>query len=350
MEKPDTSAYTAADFLQWREAQILELVPKFQRRSVWKNSARSALIDSLIQGMPIPPIYLRNTQRADKKKVVREVVDGQQRIRAVLDFLDDKYRLSKTLDPDYAGLRFSDLEDDLRSRITTYPFVCRVFQGISDSEVLEVFARLNSYAVALNGQELRNGTYFGYFKSVAYHLAFEHVEFWRRHRIFTEQMIARMFEVELTSELLIAGLHGMQDKKKTINKYYAEYEEHFPGRTEAQQRFRETLDVIGEALNDTLADTEFRRPPMFYTLYCAVYHRMFGLPKQTLPTAKRKLARIDLKRLSDSVADLSDKITAAKANEPLREEYRPFVTACLRQTDNIIPRQTRLETLCKRAF
>ena len=164
MEKPTTSAYTPADFLEWRESGILELVPKFQRRSVWKKPARGALIDSLIQEMPIPPIYLRNIQSSDKKKVVRQVVDGQQRIRSVLDFIDDKYQLSKTLDRDYAGCSFSDLNDDIQRKISTYSFVCQVFQGIDDSEVLEVFARLNSYAVGLNAQEKRNGIYFGYFQ------------------------------------------------------------------------------------------------------------------------------------------------------------------------------------------
>jgi hypothetical protein len=351
MEKPDTSTYTPSDFLQWRESKLLELAPKFQRRAVWKNAARAALIESLIQGMPVPPICLRNSQSPDKRRVVREVVDGQQRIRAVLDFIDDKFRLSKTFDQDYAGSSFSDLAPEIQAKISTYPFTCRVFQGISDSEVLEVFARLNSYAVALNAQELRNGTYFGYFKTLAYSLAFEHVEFWRNNRIFTEQSIARMLEVELTSELLIAGLQGMQDKKKTVNKYYADYDEEFDQRKQARERFRQIVDVIGDALQDGLLETEFRRPPMFYTLYCVVYHRVFGLPKVTgLATPKHKLGRPETKGLRDAVIGLSEVVAAAREKQPVPKEHQAFIAACLSQTDNIKPRQTRLEKLYLRAF
>ena len=91
--------------------------------------------------------------------------------------------------------------------------MCLMFGDISDGEVLETFARLNTYAVKLNAQELRNGRFFGLFKQSAYTLAFEHVEFWRRNGIFSERNIARMLEVELTSELLIALLDGLQDKK-----------------------------------------------------------------------------------------------------------------------------------------
>src|SRR2546428_514680 len=88
--KPDRSTYTPLDFSSWREAEGLSLTPKFQRRGVWTTPARSFLIDTLIRGLPVPPIYLRTTQSADRKRIVREVVDGQQRISAVLDFIDGK--------------------------------------------------------------------------------------------------------------------------------------------------------------------------------------------------------------------------------------------------------------------
>ena len=99
----------------------------------------------------------------------------------------EKYALSKSLDAKYAGRWFSDLPDELADSIRTFRFSCEVLQGISDKEVLEIFARLNTYSVQLSNQELRNGTYFGYFKQTAYRLALEHIEFWRRHAIFSER-------------------------------------------------------------------------------------------------------------------------------------------------------------------
>ena len=116
--------------------------------------------------------------------------------------MDGKFALSRSLGQTYAGKRFSQLSDKQQDTIREYSFMCEVFHGLSDSDVLGIFARLNTYSVNLNKQELRNGKYFGYFKQLAYGLAREHIEFWRRHSIFAERAIARMAEVELTSELL----------------------------------------------------------------------------------------------------------------------------------------------------
>ena len=211
MQKPERSNYTALDFIQWRENGVLELTPKFQRRGVWTTPARSSFIDTLIQSYPVPPIYLRVTQSPDKRKTVREVVDGQQRLSAILDLIDGKYAISRSLDDEYADKRLDALKE--------YSFNTEVLYGLSDSEVLEIFSRLNRYSVRLNNQELRNGKWFGRFKQLSYSLAHEHIEFWRKHRIFTENGIARMLEVELTSELLILGLSGLEEKKNSIEEY-----------------------------------------------------------------------------------------------------------------------------------
>ncbi len=224
--KTDKAAYSPEDFQLWEANEILVLTPKFQRRSVWKAGAKSYFIDTMLRGMTVPPIYLRNTQNTEKTKTIREVVDGQQRIRTVLDFIKpDGYRLSKTLNAPWAGKRFVDLSHENKRLIMTFSFSSESFKGISDQQVLAVFCRLNMYGVPLNKQELRNGKYFGPFKQTSYTLARNYLEFWRSHKIFTETAIARMVEVELASELLIAGNSGISNtseaeaKEKTCNCY-----------------------------------------------------------------------------------------------------------------------------------
>lgn len=91
----------------------------------------------------------------------------------------------------------------------SFSFSVEMFKGISDEQILEVFCRLNMNGVGFNRQELRNGKYFGLFKTTSYSLALPYLEMWRKHKIFSEQNVARMLEVELTSELLIAGHEGM---------------------------------------------------------------------------------------------------------------------------------------------
>ena len=93
------------------------------------------------------------------------------------------------------------------------------YQNIDDATVLEIFARINTYSVALNAQELRNGKYFGEFKKAVYALALRHLEFWRDTRVFTDAAIARMHEAQLVSELLVMQMDGLQDKKSSIEDF-----------------------------------------------------------------------------------------------------------------------------------
>ena len=351
MQKPDRSSFTVLDFSSWEEAGVLSLAPKFQRRSVWKKPARSYMIDSILKGMPVPPIYLRVTQNPEKTKTMREVIDGQQRLRTVLDFISDDFSLLASVSEEAPGKKFSQLTDNQQDSIRKYSFICESFSSISDEEVLEVFARMNTYSVKLNAQELRNGQFFGHFKRCAYSLAHEHLEFWRTNKIFTDGSIARMLEVELVSELLVAQIAGPQDKKTSLDGFYADYDDSFPGEQKSKNRFRSTIDAVSDTFHDDLADSEFRRPPLFYSLFSVVYHRMFGLPKTSLSAPQtNKLSRNDQDRLKEAALELSDRITTARDKQHITPQYAKFIDACLRHTDNINPRVMRFITLYKRAF
>lgn len=348
--KPDRSTYTPVDFQEWMAGERLVLAPKFQRRGVWTSPARSYFIDTLLRGMPVPPIYLRILQDDERTKVIREVIDGQQRISAVLDFINNKYAISGNLGGPHKGKRFSSLSEDEKEQITTYSFICEIMQGISDSEVLEIFARLNTYSVRLNNQELRNGKFFGPFKQSCYKLAYEHVEFWRNNKIFSETSIARMLEVELTSEILISQIDGLQDKKSSINDFYEKYDETYKQNSVMDRRFRHCIDISKEALENDLSSTEFRRPPLFYTLCNVIYHRIFGLPGIRIGRPRGKISPREIEDLRDAVITLSDMIKASRNEENVPKRFVPFVNACLRQTDNIRPRETRLKFLYAEAF
>lgn len=348
--KPERASYTPLDFLTWRESGALIVAPAFQRRGVWGVPARSYLIDTMIRGLPVPPIYLRVRQSDDKKRTVREVIDGQQRISAVLDYMDGKYALPKSLDTRYAGREFDELEGEDQDAIRSYSFICDVFSGISDAAVLEIFARMNTYSVPLNQQELRNGRYFGYFKQSAYRLAHEQIEFWRNNNIMSERAIARMAEVELTSELMILALDGIQDKKASINRFYADYDSDFPQRDTIEKRFRATLDSITETFDSSLAKTSFRRSPLFYSLYGAVYHRRFGVPGIKLATPKKALSESDRKGLRNAVGFLSEVLDLAADDQPVPRGFAGFVNAAQTQTDNLQPRHTRLTRIYETAF
>src|SRR5688500_15409800 len=103
--------YRISDFLEWHREKKLSLNPEFQRGSVWTPVARSYLIDTVLQQLPVPKIYLRTKIDVLTKKSVREVVDGQQRLRAIIDFGNDDFVLGKRAGR-FAGKRYSTLDPE----------------------------------------------------------------------------------------------------------------------------------------------------------------------------------------------------------------------------------------------
>ncbi len=347
MERPRRSEYTPNDLLSFRESETLEITPKFQRRGVWRLPQRSYFIDTVLRQMPVPPVYLRETQSEDFTKTVRQVIDGQQRIRAVLEYIDGDYAISRSVPGPWAGKSFSRLALDEQERVRNFHFPAEVFIGISDAEVLDIFARMNTYSIQLNKQELRNGKYFGRFKTTCYELAHEHLEFWREARVFTEQGIARMLEVELASECMIFTMDGPQDKKSSIDRFYADFDEEFGAAKNVSSKFRGTIDLIAELVApDALRETAFRGVPLFYSLFGAVHHARYGANMKA-PSYGRALSKAEKESLRAAILRLSDVVQSARADESVPKKYQRFVTACLRQTDNIQPRRTRIETILR---
>ena len=117
-----------------------------------------------------------------------------------------------------------------------------------------------------------------------------------------------------------------------------------------EKRFREAVDDINEALGGALKTTVFRRPPLLYSLFCVIYHRHHGLPGVTVSTPKSALSKDDRLSLREAVESLSEKVEVARTGEEVPTRYSGFVNACLQQTDNIKPRETRFAVLYRTAF
>ncbi|MBA3896865.1 MAG: hypothetical protein H0X36_06970 [Sphingomonadaceae bacterium] len=186
----------------------------------------------------------------------------------------------------------------------SYEIAVDLLINLPDTEVLDIFSRLNSYAVILNDQEKLNAQYFGPFKSLADHLGRKYTEFWTANAILTPKEILRMGEVSLVAELLIAQIEGIKAKKR-IKPAYKAYENNFHHDIVAlEDRFDQTMGVIGQLFPMGLKGSEFSRPFLFYSLFTAVYHSRFGLTDfahgrppletdQQIATARNGLERVE---------------------------------------------------------
>ena len=153
---------------------------------------------------------------------------------------------------------------------------------------------MNSTGVKLNAQELRNAEFFGQLKTAAYDVATEQLNRWRDWGVFTPDQIARMNEVELSSEFMIFILSGGLSKdNKIIDKYYSDYDESFSDRPEVTERFRTVFDTIERMISADDIKNLFSNRTIFFALFAIISSWHFGVMPQSkvnkkLSTAKRK--------------------------------------------------------------
>jgi hypothetical protein len=136
----------------------LVLATDFQRNYVWDNAKASKLVESLLLNIPIPVCYF-----AEDEDGTYEVVDGHQRLHSIWRFIKGDFALGKLIAlPEYSKLRFHKLPSATQRDLLRRTLRCVVITRESDPELkFEIFERLNTNAVPLNAQELRNCVFRG---------------------------------------------------------------------------------------------------------------------------------------------------------------------------------------------
>jgi hypothetical protein len=174
---------------------------------------------------------------------------------------------------------------------------------------------MNSTNYNLSKQELRNAMYFGEFKSSAYMLAEEQYHRWTQWKIFDDDAIARMVEVEFTSECMVSMLEGKIGGKSgsRIDKAYKNFDEQFDERAELERRFRFVMEQIAAHFGSGYSDFVFFDKRLAYTFLIFVYDLCFGLDAPM--TKKGKADKLNPEQVSDIklASERISKRTAAEA-------------------------------------
>ena len=190
MERVDYQSILVQDLVTWHQNEELNLSPWYQRRSVWTQAQKAYLINTLLEQMPIPTLYFRHTIDLEKDKTIREVVDGQQRIRTILEYIDGKFSArhpSHTKRIYYTKLSSKD-KHSFRETSLSGAWLLQA----TDQDVIEIFGRINSVSKTLNAAEKRNARYGGEFKQFCLRQASSRLSMWRGFGIFSANDIARM--------------------------------------------------------------------------------------------------------------------------------------------------------------
>ena len=160
--------------------KTLKVAPYYQRRARWDNGRKSRLIESLLINIPVPPVFLYENEFARY-----EVMDGQQRVSAILDYFDNKFPLRRLeMLTSLNGKRFHDLPRQIRAgleRRSLSAIILLKESAPSQDAIVQlrrhVFERLNTGGIRLNAQEVRNCVHAGSFNNLLLELS--------RHELFT---------------------------------------------------------------------------------------------------------------------------------------------------------------------
>jgi len=312
----------------YRDGQ-LRLAPEFQRNSVWPRPAKAYLIDTILADRPIPLLFLQKSTSPQTGRPVYAVIDGQQRLRAIFEFMDGRFRLTQSVGRPWANKSYEELSRAQQEQLRDYTFAVEELRNYSVTDIEDLFVRINKYVVRLSPQELRHAREEGKFADFVEEIG--KWELWREYKVFSPSQLARMRSIEFAAELAILLIEGPQDKKSSIDLYYGQYRDNFPRSTTIAKQLRSYILWIADAIPN-LAKSRYRRPVDLYALIGAL-DRLSG--------RGRPPSKLNSTAVGKVLEEFERKI---RQKRPAGEAAR-YLVAASRQTDNIAPRETRIEIL-----
>lgn len=295
-------------------------VPLFQRDYVWNQSEASRFIESLLLGLPVPGVFFATDP--DTNKLV--VIDGQQRLKSLLFFLDGYFNpkpharqrkvftLTK-VQSRFDGKTHADLDEKDRIRLSNAIIHATIVKQTGppgdDSSVFHIFERLNSGGRKLTAQEIRVALYHGHLAEFVRELN-EH-DAWRRTfgkpnvRLKDQEMILRFCALYTESSSYSRPM------SEFLNKYAKRHRN--PGQAylvDLENRFRTCTDMFDGALGkDAFRPTRAINVAVFDSTMVGLAHRLgekSKLPSKTdVAKAYRSLLKSEgyLKATSRSTGD-----------------------------------------------
>lgn len=235
--------------------------PDFQRPAVWGTSQKQLLVDTILRDYDVPKLYWRKT---GSKPDTYDVIDGQQRLRALWDFFDGNFKLPTDADPIdgeiIAGCAYQDLPDELRSRFDVYALDIVVLEDTDEDEVREMFLRLQN-GTSLKAQEKRNaypGKMRDFVRELVLHPVFSNVGFSNSRFAFDH----------VAAQLVCLEIQGgpINVKNADLNRMY-ESNRDFDSKGTTAKAVRRVLDFLVAVFPEKTPELERYN---IIALYCVV--------------------------------------------------------------------------------
>lgn len=212
-------------------------VPEYQRDFVWDNARQSRLIESIILGLPIPPIFV-----AENNDGRLEIVDGSQRIRTLSAFLNNELILNDLEKITMLnGMNFNDFDVSRKRKFNNTTFTVIVLSESATDEIKnDLFERINKGSDILRSMETRKGIYRGAFTDFLYNECANNVQFRTSIRLSNnvkkrqehEELVLRFFALVDTFPRYSEFSRNVS---KTLDNYMALKRDEFSNEEKAQK-------------------------------------------------------------------------------------------------------------------
>jgi hypothetical protein len=272
-------------------SKVIDLKPEYQRRDRWDAKKQSALIESFLINVPIPPVFLNEDEFGKYS-----VIDGKQRLTAINEFMRGRLKLrGLKIFADVNGDTLDSLPGPFQNVIKTRPTLrVIIILRQSDPDIkYEVFQRLNTGGVKCNPQEIRNSAFTGMFntmileesESKLFH-SLLHIKKREKSKIYQEmrdaELLLRFLTFRERWENFQGGMKKSMDDFASKNRYMDE-----AGIEACRKSFNDTLKVVQACFGEY----SFRRwqpekgqwrTPVLASLYDAEMFGCYGIPLEAV--------------------------------------------------------------------
>ncbi len=337
------TSFTIAEYCQQMVDRSIVVNRNYQRsNAVWPPAARSFLIDTILNGFPIPKLSLYQKTELITRKTTKEIVDGQQRSNAILEFYNDKLRVSSK--GNFQGKSYSTLSDSEKQSFVDYSLSIDLFVDATEADIRELFRRVNSYNVPLNPQEKRHSTYQGLFKWFILEQSNRYSQFFKDIGTFTENQLARMDDSKFLADLCLAFSDGLISASESrIERIYRMFDVKFDKEDSYSKKISYGINKV-IYFRDQLGDDLIKK----YQLYClilALIHIKYPIESLQSVYFSHGHGITDIARAKENLSLLSEAV--ATENGGGSETFKTFIENSTKTTDREKQRKSRFKILCE---
>lgn len=271
------SEYTISEIVS-RFNKDISVNKDYQRGGgLWPDSAKVYFIDTILEEYPFPKLYFHQIYDKAKQKPKWEVVDGQQRILTIIDFVNNDLRLTGA-SQNYKGRIFSELSEELQEHFLMSRIQVDVILSAEKTKLLEMFRRINAYTAPLNSAEKRHAKYQGTFKWWAVEIADRITPILEQFGILTPKQMLRMADVEFIAELAIVLDSGIVHKSsKSIDDIYRKFDKVYPNEAHFTKVIVSFFNTLATHFSE-LRGTHLMKTYAVHSFFCAFAQIQYGIP------------------------------------------------------------------------